>query len=96
MEEIKQEIQKLNARLDKFESSSTIPLNVDHAFTARLGPNFAKVFTTLKSQSTKNASTETRAVNESGSSSYNVAKPPAGFFLFTVGATDYYIPYYTL
>lgn len=89
--ELEARIQRLEEELNNLKTSYTIPLEVDNAFRDRLGiADFAAL-----TGSTKAASTETQAVAEGGSASYNVAKPMDGFREFITGGTTLYIPYYT-
>ncbi len=89
--ELTQRIEELENKVRSLEASYTIPHNVSEAFRDRLGINDLASL----AGSTKNPSTETQAVAESGASSYSVAKPMDGFREFVVGGTVLYIPYYT-
>jgi len=93
MEELQRQINELRVEVERLRSSTTIPYTVDQAFRERLE---IKDLSKLINQTDKDASTETRAVNEAGTNSYNVAKPMDGFFLFVKDNTAYYIPYYNL
>jgi hypothetical protein len=87
-EEIKIKIEALEAWKAMLESSNSIPLNIQQAFTDR----FLRL---LLGASSKAPSTESQAVNEAGSASYSVAKPMDGFVSYNVGGTPIFIPYYT-
>jgi hypothetical protein len=83
--EEKKQLEELVAWKKSLESSSTIPLAVDQAFKGRFG---------LPKTSTKAATSENQAVNESGSSSYSVLGPPNGFVEEVVDGKIKYIPTY--
>lgn len=94
MDELKIQIEMLKSRVEKLEAennllknSATIPFDVDAAFRDRLAFKFTS--------SSKSASSENQAVNEAGSSSYNVLKPPDGFDQITTGTTTKYYPFFT-
>lgn len=89
MIELQNEINELKEWKRQMESSHSIPLNIDQAFRARFlsASNIAT--------SSKGATTENHAVNESGSSSYSVLGIPDGFIQVTISGTIYYIPYYS-
>lgn len=84
-EETKKEIDELRARIDALSNSLSIPRDVETAFRERLG--------TLDA-STKSASGHNQAVNESGSASYSVLKPPDGFSQVRINGLLVFIPYY--
>lgn len=83
IKKLQMEVQELRRKIKEFESSTTIPLFVAEAFKVRTYP--------LNILSTKTTASETQAVNESGSSSYSVAKVPDGFIKIKDGRN---IPYY--
>lgn len=84
------QIDSLKEEVAKLKSVTTIPYDVEQAFRARLTiDEFARL-----APSTKTAASETQAVNESGSSSYSVAKAMDGFREEVIAGTTIYIPYY--
>jgi hypothetical protein len=89
IEELNKQIEELNRWKNNLQSSSTIPINIDKAFRGRFG-ELAGITTSSKSSSSEN-----KAVNEEGSSSYNVLLPPDVFLEITINGTKYYIPAYT-
>jgi hypothetical protein len=90
-EELQKRIEELERVVRLLSASSTIPLNIDNAFTARLEPKFAR----LLNQTLVEASDKAQEVNESGSNTYDVASLMDGFFEYHRDGTVYYIPYYT-
>lgn len=82
------EINKLQEQVDLMRSSGSFPYDIEQAIRARIEP------VSLLS-STKTAASETQAVNEGGSGSYNVAKPMDGFEERVVDGIKRYYPYYT-
>jgi len=84
----RQQLNDLQAWKQSMESAATIPLSVDQAFKARF--SIVPVTTSAKS-----ATSESQAVNESGSASYGVLSNPNGFLQLTIGSSIYYIPYFT-
>lgn len=85
-EQLTARIVALENRLKTFEAASTIPYEVDQAFRSRLKSSLGL------SVSAKSATSENKAVNEAGASSYSVLNIPDGFLQVTVGATTYYVP----
>ncbi len=87
-EEERQQLADLIAWKTAIEQSSTIPINIDQSFRTR--------FSDIALQtSTKSASSENHAVNESGSASYSVLGPPDAFVQKNVGGTTFYLPAFT-
>lgn len=83
-------LQKLNEVyefMQQLKSSSSIPQDVDGAFRDRLQLG-GKI-------SSKTVASETQAVNEGGSASYNVPKLHDGYKQETINNTVIYLPYYT-
>jgi len=68
--------------MNSLKANPTIPFDVAEAFKLRLG-SFQP--------STKTATSEDQAVNEAGTSTYNVLGSPTGFKLLSPGV---HIPYY--
>jgi len=85
---LEQRIERLEEENKKLRASTTIPFEIDSAFRTRFAKSLGL------SVSAKGIDTEDRAVNESGSGSYNVLKDPDGFLEVSIGAVIYYIPYY--
>lgn len=88
IEALQLQISNLQRQLDALSNNTTMPLEAGEAMRARLGLNVIPV-----EISSKTAASETQAVSEGGSSSYNVAKPPDGFYKMSDGRT---IPFYNL
>jgi len=89
--EEKKELEELKAWKQSLESSNSIPLDIQQSFTDRFLKNLL-----LSSSKTVASETNSRSVNESGSSSYTItgAAPMDGFKLYNDGGTPIYIPYY--
>ena len=88
MNELQQQIQHLQQQLDALRNAAGIPFAVEQAFRVRLADLTPKI-------STKSATSENRAVNEAGGSSYSVLGIPDGFVEVTVDNVVYYLPFYT-
>jgi hypothetical protein len=88
MEELQRQIEALREELNSLKNSSTIPFDIGEAFRDRLETESA----TLNGTST---ASYIQAVNESGSATYNVAKPMNGFLSIKVGGVTYKVPYYS-
>jgi hypothetical protein len=88
--QLQQEMAILQGKINLLYSSATIPYDVENAFIDRLDLD-----NIVSQNSSKLASTETQAVNEGGSATYNVAKPMDGFEQRTVNGQIRYYPYYT-
>lgn len=86
--QLEKRIAELEAFMNALKSSNSIPIEVDGAFRRR----FLNVDDILVSS--KSASSENQAVDESGTSSFNVLKPPDGFLQKTINGSVRYIPYY--
>lgn len=80
-----EEFNEMKEFIKSLKASSSIPFDVDAAFRDRFGS---------VSVSTKGAASENQAVDESGSSSYNVLGVPTGFLKVTILGTDYNFPYF--
>lgn len=80
---IREEIQRVigNAQAAQIEMLQLINVGAEKAGYARIG------------SSTKTAVSARQAVNEGGVATYNVSKPPDGFFI--IEGTSYNIPYFT-
>lgn len=91
IKKLQDEVAQLRENLKKLENSTTIPLEVDAAFRGRLNLNSVARL----SSSSKSASSENKAVNESGSSSYSVLNPPDGFLQTKLNGSTIYLAYWT-
>lgn len=91
MEELKTKIEELERKIKLLEASATIPKNVEDAFRERLRLEIISSITS----SSKGASTESQAVNESGASSYTVLKNPDAYLQVNVNGTIYYLAAWT-
>ena len=87
----KQQFDKMYQDIQSIKNSASIPYEIDSAFRERF--NIAS-FTPLTG-SAKNATSENKAVNESGAGSYSVMDKPDGFLQVTIGVTTYYLPYFS-
>lgn len=87
--QLQNEIRVMQEKMALLSSYSSIPYDVEIAFRDRLG-----IDEIANQNSSKLASSETQAVNESGTQSYNVAKPMDGFEQRTVNGQVRYYPYY--
>ena len=90
LEQIKKELEELKAWKKSLEMSHSIPLNIDQAFRKRF-----IVSGTSLSTSGKDVNSENQSVNEAGSATYGVLKPPDVFLVVLIGGITYYIPAYT-
>lgn len=88
---MKVQISELKRQIDLLSNSADIPYNVEHAFRTRFKLDTYNPIIV----STKGATTENKAVNEAGSSSYGVLNSPDGFLEITLGGSIKYIPMYT-
>lgn len=85
--QLEQQIQQLQEVVELMRSSATYPYDMEQAIIDRVNP---VAFT----PSTKTAASETQAVDEGGSGTYNVAKPMDGFEQRVVDGVTRYFPYY--
>lgn len=88
-EELKR-LEAVERQLLALNNNATIPFDMGEAMKARVLSDVGVALT-----STKVATTEDQAVNESGASSYNVLKSPDGFLQITLLGNIYYIPYFS-
>lgn len=86
---VEQRITQLENEMRQLRAASTIPYDVEVAFKSRLNIEQGELLT-----STKAASTESKLVDEAGSSSYSVSKLMDGFVQKNLLGTTIYIPYY--
>lgn len=86
-EDLIRRIEELERFVKALQSSTTIPFEVDGAFRKRFND---LVVTT----STKVATSEDQAVNESGASTYSVLKSPDLFGAVRLNGAVKYIPLY--
>ena len=89
MENLQEQINKLEEQWNLLSSSTTIPKEIDAAFRARL-----KDISQTISVSGTSASAHNQSVNESGSGSYSVLGIPTGYLTVTVSGTPRDIPYF--
>lgn len=87
IEILKQQIAQLQSEFNSLKSFSTIPFEVRTAILELIGQVTGQ-------PSTKTAASETQAVNEGGSASYDVAKPMDGFIVVIVNNIPRKVPYY--
>lgn len=90
-EELKQQIDELKAQVKLLEAGSTLPKPVEDAIRDRLRID---TFTPLQT-SNKSATSENQSVDEAGTDSYSVLKPPDGWEQRNVGGTTHYYPFWT-
>lgn len=88
LNELKNRVQVLEDFIKSLQASHSIPLTIDQAFRARFTTSSFVI-------STKAESSETRSVNEAGVGTYDVLKPPNGWFEQIVNGTKYFIPAFT-
>lgn len=89
-EELKLKIQEIEGFINRVKSQQ-ISYPMDD-ISAKIISD--KISGTVAS-STKGATSENQAVNESGSGSYNVLKAPDAFLQITINGVLYYIPVFT-
>lgn len=89
MENLQEQINKLEEQWNLLSSSTTIPKEIDAAFRARL-----KDISQTISISATSASAHNQSVNESGSGSYSVLGIPTGYLTVIVSGTPRDIPYF--
>jgi 5-enolpyruvylshikimate-3-phosphate synthase len=87
MEDLQRQITELKAEIDSLKSSTTIPFDIGGAFEERIGA-------VKGDTSSETPTSHTQAVDEGGTSTYNVAKPMDGFITITVNNIPRKIPYY--
>jgi hypothetical protein len=85
--EERKQLQTLTEWKRSLERSSSIPIEIDQSFKER--------FNQLRLEQTKTVASETQAVNEAGSASYNVSNPPDAFLKVIIDAKVYYVPVFT-
>lgn len=93
IKQIKKEIESLVQWRESLSVSSRIPLEQDRAMRYRM---FGSDVVQVIENSTKSSSSENQAVNEGGTGTYNVLKPPASFLRVEVGNIAYYLPSYLI
>ena len=82
--QLKRELRELKAEFDLLKSNDTIPFEIDNAFRDRLSALTDLVV------SAKGADTEDQAVNEGGSSTYDVLGDPDGFLQIDIAGSNYH------
>lgn len=86
-QDLQQQIDELKRELAELKSSTTLPLDNVEAMRKRLS--------VVSGEANAEATTAyLQAVNESGSASYNVAKPMTGFITITIDGNARLVPYY--
>lgn len=90
MENLQQQINNLQAQLDALTNNTTIPKEIGDAFTARLNEGIVSA-----KASSVTVGSKTQSVNESGSSSYSVAKPMTAIVAVKIGNTTYNLADYS-
>lgn len=90
MEEDVQELQRIMAEqqevINSLRSSTTVPLDIRAALTGDESELEVSV---------KTPGSESQAVDEAGSATYNVLTLPDGFLKVTIAGVIYNIPYYS-
>lgn len=89
MEQLQEQVNKLEEQWNSLTSTTTIPKEIDVAFRARLS-NIAQTISISGTSATAHNAT----VNESGSSTYSVMAIPTGFLTITINGTARDIPYF--
>lgn len=87
IQELENRIEGLEQVIKNLGNAQALPLDIVEAMRKRLAP------VSGDSNST-NPSTVTRAVNEAGSATYNVANVPTGFITIVVNGNSRTVPYY--
>lgn len=91
---MEQDVKQLQEKVEKLEkiilslySNTTLPFDIGEAFKKRLQP--------VSGDSNSTATTSyIQSVNESGASTYSVAKPMAGFITIVINGNIRLVPYY--
>ena len=89
MEQIQEQVNKLQELWNSLTSSTTIPKEIDASFRARL----SNINQTISLSGTS-ASAHNQSVNEAGSGSYSVMSTPTGYLTVTISGTARDIPYF--
>lgn len=89
-EELEKTVEDLKSFVNTFLNTASIPNELEQSLRARLGIEDLQANT-----SAKTAASETQAVDEGGTSTYNVATPMTGFIQITdTTGTVREVPYY--
>lgn len=86
--QLNKKVEELSIIIDTLRASSSIPFDIGSAFSDRLSDSL------INKESTKDPSTETQAVDEGGTATYDVAKPMRGFEQAVKNGETRYYPYY--
>lgn len=89
MEQLQEQVNKLEEQWDLLTSSTTIPKEIDAAFRARL----SDISQTI-SLSATDPTAHNQSVDESGSGSYSVLGIPTGYLTININGAPRDIPYY--
>ena len=91
-EQMQKELQELRTFKRSLEAFGTIPLNVHKAFQKRLKVNEDQTPLTLDPTNPL----QVKAVNEAGSSTYNVMSPADDFAFVTIDGIRYNVPLFNV
>lgn len=86
--EQEQKLNEVYEVIQQLRSASALPFDIREALSDAL------VGSSL-STSSKVSTSENQAVDEAGSGTYSVLKPPDGFLQISIDGTTYYLPMYT-
>ena len=85
LEQLGKDVEDIHSFIKSLQSFSTLPFDIGEAIRERVGHI---------STSDKSTTSEIQAVNEAGTSAYNVQGLPANYLRVTVDGKIYYIPSY--
>jgi hypothetical protein len=91
---LQQKVNELEQKVKSLEASTTISFDVEQAFRTRFNLQNLESIPVITS-SAKVATTENQVVDEAGSASYSVLKPPDAFLEVSISGATKYIPIYT-
>jgi hypothetical protein len=91
IEELKRKVADLESIIRSISNSASIPKNIEDALRTRFRIDEFTPMTT----SSKSVTSENQSVNEAGVASYDVMKKPDGFLQIVIGASTYYLPYFS-
>ena len=93
LESTQNELRALRVEFDALKNKTSIPFEIDSAFRDRF--ELDTFSTNILQTSAKTLASETRAVDEGGTATYNVPKLHDGFIETTINGVIFYIPYYS-